>query len=240
MHVCHPKTIRFIVCRFIVHTAQHIDIAPSSFLSCKFYWNVSARLQCIVHLRKRARAVCVCRCWLSMSSPITSIMIICAHWPNKPSIGSCRSCNASTERHTKKSTAIARGQLQLMRQQLMAQRIPNNKCHYHVLVQLKTHFCDGFYRAIVSYIFARLSTTSFAIHFESTTIYSIYFWPLTLLTCSPSHLRSSPSPSCCQLLIFDLLFGLFSKNHKNYLSIVRLCENGIFLLTLEYRKYMDG
>lgn len=80
-----PENNKIYCLSFYVHTAQHIDIAPLSFLSCIFYWNVYfSASKCTVYIRS------VGLCWSPMSSPITSIMIICAHWPNKTSIGSCQ------------------------------------------------------------------------------------------------------------------------------------------------------
>lgn len=180
------------------------------------YWHRSLELPLLYILLKCVYSKCtvylrtVCR-WSPMSSPITSIMIICAHWPNKTSIDSCQSSarQKKQKKHTQreKERAITVGAATVDSIAHPKQQMPLS-----CLSSAQNAFLWWILFYCVIHIF-RLSTSSHSIHFKSHTIYSIYFWPLTLLTCS----LSPP----CRLLIFDLLFGRYSETTK---TICSLCD----------------
>lgn len=167
-----------------MRTAQHIDIVPLSFLSCEYVYIL---LKLCVSI-----AQCIEVGDRLMSSPVTSIVIICAHWPNKNILnGSCQ-CDGHNKQN-KRQTTQRKGKT-MTTTLSMAMRIPNIKYHYRVLALfggyfffpsfVQTNFSVMDSVGIVSNIFSGCRSFHLAIYSKSHTIYSIYFWLLTQFMCT--------------------------------------------------------
>lgn len=209
-----PENNKIYCLSFGVRTAQHIDIVPLSFLSCEYVYIL---LKLCVSI-----AQCIEVGDRLMSSPVTSIVIICAHWPNKTILnGSCQ-CDGHNKQN-KRQTTQRKGKT-MTTTLSMAMRIPNIKYHYRVLALFGGYFffsvicsneffCDGFCWYCVKHIF-RLSFVPFGYLFQIPH-YLFYL----LLAFNAMHVHQSP---LCQFLIFVLLFERY-RNHKNYLYWQWLC-----------------
>lgn len=181
------------------------------------YWHRSLELPIVYILLK-----CVWMhyafqcCWSLMSSPITSIMIICAHWPNKIYIENSESSSSKLVEGEKKVSEQNSSDATMATVDSIA-RTTNNKCHYHVLVSdQNTFLCDGFL-CIVSHntFYSKPYSVCHLYQIQHNLFYLL--WTLTL---------GMRAKFPCQLLIFVLLFELHW-NHKNYLFILIVWKTNV-------------